>query len=72
MTKATRVEALRVNAKYDFDGETFLHVDCADYSVFSSLPQVVECDGTICGLTGWNSDHGEAYYKSGALIARAR
>lgn len=47
-----------------------LTVDCADYDAFKALPKCLEYQLELCTLTGWNSDRGRAYYKSGLPLAR--
>jgi len=53
------------------DGERGLTVSCADFSVYKVLPAAVTCEGIAYGLTGWNSDRGHAYYKTGQRLAVA-
>ena len=51
------------------DAKKVLIVDCADYDAYKSLPVGVSFDGTMYGLTGWNSDRGHGYYREGAALA---
>ncbi|MBY0277914.1 hypothetical protein K2Z84_21480 [Candidatus Binatia bacterium] len=48
---------------------------CADFDAYKALPEVVEFDGRLWGLTGWNSDTGRACWQpegqSGVRIGRA-
>jgi len=39
--------------------------------LLKNLPKVIEFDGRLHKLTGWNSDYGQAYYKTGQLVARS-
>lgn len=60
-----------VRADYHLSDCRCLEVDCADYDAYAALPRVVEKDGELFGLTGWNSDRGVACYKTGVPLARA-
>lgn len=51
------------------DGVTVLETACADYDTFRTLPRVIDCDGYVYGLTGFNSDQGYAYYRDDARTA---
>ncbi len=59
-----------VRTDYHLSDCRCLEVDCADHDTYMSLPRVVEKDGDLFGLTGWNSDRGMAYYKTGVPFAR--
>ena len=52
-------------------GEAILTVSCADFSVYKTLPAAVTYGGIAYGRTGWNSDRGHAYYKTGQRFAVA-
>ena len=63
---------IMIKADYQLGDCRVLETDCADYDAYTALPRVVERDGVLFGLTGWNSDRGMAYYKSNtAEVARA-
>lgn len=50
--------------------DTFVLVgECADYDAFVALPRVLSYDDRLYGLTGWDSDKQEAYWKPSYLIA---
>jgi hypothetical protein len=49
-----------------------LVVSCIDYDEYRKLPAAVEYDGQEFGRTGWNSDYGQAYFKSPSPFAYAR
>ena len=51
------------------DGVNVLIVPCAGYEGVQQLPKVVECEGTVYGYTGWNSDRNVAYYRDDAMLA---
>lgn len=53
------------------NGEICLIVPCYGYEHYESLPLVVTLLGLRYGKTGWNSDNGEAYYRTDAIIAVA-
>ncbi len=57
----------------DFRGDLLCGVEvaCYDYDDFRKLPAGLSYEGKIFGKTGWNSDHGRAYYKVGAKFATA-
>lgn len=61
--------AIVITAHHIIEGETVLETACRDYDHYKTLPAVVSYEGTVCGLTGWNSDRGYACYKSGAKVA---
>jgi len=65
-------DRLLLSGAFTIEGETVLVTDCRDYDHFRTLPTVVEYNGRECGRTGWNSDRGEAYYKSHMSIALVR
>lgn len=48
---------------------TCLTTTCPDYDAYKALPDAVEFGGAVFGKTGWNSDRGDAYYKSDAMVA---
>ena len=50
----------------------FVTVSCADFSIYKTLPAAVTFQGSAYGLTGWNSDAGLAYYRTGQPFALAR
>jgi hypothetical protein len=54
------------------DGECFAVVSCGDYSIYKALPAAVTFQGRAYGRTGWNSDTGHAYYKTGQPFAVAK
>jgi hypothetical protein len=45
-------------------------VSCPDFDAYQALPQAVSYNGTLMGLTGWNSDTGHVYYQSNALLVK--
>ena len=49
-----------------------LITECLDYSDFKKLPKAVTLNNENFGLTGWNSDHSIAYYRTDKLIAIAK
>jgi len=51
------------------DGVNVLIVPCKGYEEVQDLPKVVECEGTVYGYTGCNSDCNIAYYRDDAMIA---
>jgi hypothetical protein len=61
---------LTVVAAWTVEGQTCISVPCADIDTYASLPGAVEFEGRLLGRTGWNSDRGLAYYKTGATLAR--
>ena len=62
--------AITLTAVHRLDGELVLETNCRDYEHYTSLPEVVAYEGTLCGKTGWSSDKNYACYKSGVKIAR--
>lgn len=54
------------------NGEIELIVPCEDYDVYRKLPAAVEFQGVFYGKAGWNSDIGNAYYRSGKTYAIAK
>jgi len=44
--------------------DVILTTACADHVAFKALPREVALQGHLFSKTGWNSDHGEAYYKN--------
>jgi len=71
-------DRILVRAAYAMPHERLLEMvrvietDCSDHDVFSALPRVVEMGGIVYGLTGWDSDHGVAFYRNDAVTARGR
>lgn len=63
------VSVLRVEALPN--GVVVILTPCADYNVFNSLPFGIEFEGGIYGRSGWNSDRGEAYFRSDYNTAKA-
>jgi hypothetical protein len=61
---------ITIKADYHLADCRVLETDCADYDAFAALPRVVERDGVMFGLTGWNSDRGMAYYKNWIALAK--
>lgn len=55
---------------YHIEGKVILETQCNDFDAFIRLPRVVDYNGTICTITGFNSDTGRACYKSGMPYAR--
>jgi len=53
------------------DGHRMVTLGCNDYSVYKQLPAAVKFQGLVYGLTGWNSDSNEAYYKTSKAFALA-
>jgi hypothetical protein len=73
MSAAKAVDGVMVRREERVDGMHFLQVDAPDgYESFKKLPEVVEFEGRLYGLTGFNSDHGAAYYRNPAPVALAR
>ena len=54
------------------DGEYGFLTDCSDYDQFAALPHAAEFEGRTYVKTGWNSDLGRAYYKTGRSFAIAK
>ncbi len=46
-------------------------VGCESIGAFHGLPRAVKFEGQALGLSGWNSDKWEAYYKLGVPLAEA-
>lgn len=61
---------LKINALHVIEGEFVAETDCEDYQAYKSLPAAIEVDGRIMGKTGWNSDRGYAYYKTGVKLGK--
>jgi hypothetical protein len=55
----------------NLDGQLFAVVSCGDFSIYKALPAAIRYNGQSLGLTGWNSDSGLAYYKTGQRFAVA-
>lgn len=66
------VGAIVIIAIGHVEGDCCLTTTCPDYDSYKQLPNAVEFGGEVYGKTGWNSDHGEAYYKTGTAVAFAR
>lgn len=64
--KLKKIDGVKVSYREKLpDGVTVLYVNCYEYSMYKTLPEVVESEeGKTFGLTGWNSDRGVAYYRS--------
>ena len=59
-----------VRSECNLDGRICISISCQDYDAFSVLPISLEYKGQAFVRTGWNSDNGEAYYKTGVHVAR--
>jgi hypothetical protein len=46
------------------DGVKVITVSCGDYTEYKRLPSVISHDGKYYGLSGWNSDYLNAYYRT--------
>jgi hypothetical protein len=57
--------------QFFFGNEHSFETSCVDYEDYEMLPDAVELKGRIYVKTGWNSDRGRAYYKTGRPIAKA-
>lgn len=57
--------------QFFFDNEHSFETSCLDYDDYERLPNAVELDGRMYVKTGWNSDRGRAYYKTGRPVAKA-
>lgn len=69
---ATAIEnTIPVLGNWLLGNEYGFETDCADYDHFAALPNAAELDGRTYVKTGWNSDRGRAYYKTGRPVARA-
>jgi hypothetical protein len=66
---AKRINAIVILNAQAVGDELVLETSCADFDTLKTLPQVVSYEGIVCGMTGWNSDRGHAYYKSKVKIA---
>lgn len=68
-------EAVPVVTACCIEGTYIIETDCIDYDVYRTLPTAVkyEVDGVtrVYAKTGWNSDHGRAYYQTGRSFAVA-
>lgn len=51
------------------DGSPILCGGCASYEQYVGLPKVLQWEGNLYALTGWNSDVDLAYWKPSRLIA---
>jgi len=71
MIAKTIHDSIVIISSEKIDGIVCLSTSCVDYENYRRLPKVVDFDGIICGLTGWNSDRQLAYYQSKTKIARA-
>ena len=71
MRAKTIPDSIVIISSDKIEGVVCLSTSCIDYENYRTLPQVVDFDGIICGLTGWNSDLQLAYYQSKTKIARA-
>lgn len=49
--------------------ETILVAPCVDYQAWEALPRVLRFEGQTFGLTGWNSDREQAYWRPTKLAA---
>ncbi len=56
------------------DGQWWIRVglDEASWACVKKLPKALEYQGRIYGWTGWDSDRGQAYFRSPAPVARPR
>ena len=61
---------IRVSTVGIQDGVSCLSVDCPDYDARKALPEVLEYEGKLHCLTGWNSDVNMAYYKNVPMLAK--
>lgn len=71
---AERMDAIVITSSATRDGVCVLETPCADYEEYRTLPRVVYITlygRSIFGLTGWNSDHGVAYYRDDATVAHS-
>jgi len=73
-TKTTTVSTgfVRINRVDKLpDGVIVLVVACHDFDTYRSLPTVLEHNGRrLFGRTSWNSDRGEAYFRSYCSVAK--
>lgn len=70
--QAKRVrDAVAILAEHSLGKERVLETSCADFDEYSELPNVVRYFGRVYTKTGWNSDKGMAYYKTGNFYAVA-
>lgn len=69
MMTAKRINAIVILNAQAVDNELVLETSCPDFDTLKTLPQVVSYEGIVCGMTGWNSDRGHAYYKSKVKVA---
>ena len=61
--------AITVTQSGHIDGIRWLYVDCDNYEHYKTLPQAVDYQGLVYGLTGWNSDRCIACYQTNAKLA---
>lgn len=70
MKTAKVVQAVVVLAAARVGNTEVIEVGCADFDAYKVLPQAVELDGRVYGLTGWSSDTGRACYRTDARVAK--
>ena len=60
------------NAHTDGNGQGWLtvRIEPNDYAGFKRLPQAVAFEGRTYGFSGWNSDTGAVWYRTGVPVAR--
>jgi len=70
MNTATEIKGIiSVTSHYSLGGCFFLETQCHDYDEYTRIPSAVSFDGRQYGKTGWNSDRGVAYLKTGRPFA---
>ena len=73
-TKALEAEILhnkiRIQAVQKIESEIIAVVDCNSIDDYKRLPDAISFEGKVMGKTGWSSDYGYAYFKTGSLLAK--
>jgi len=66
--------AIQIQSAGQFAGNDghYAVVPCADYDAYRDLPAGIEFEGREYGLTGWNSDTCNAYYRTSRKFARGK
>jgi hypothetical protein len=69
MQAKTVANVVPVLGSWSAGQEHCFETDCTDYDQYKVLPHAAELEGRVYVKTGWNSDRGRAYYKTGRQFA---
>lgn len=72
MKAKAKKEYIIISSHYSIGSLYFAETDCNDFQAFRRLPNVIEVQGHTLGKSGWNSDHGVAYYRSDKALGKIK